>query len=364
MKKLLQFSIFLLAFTGITVISQAQITITSADGAVQNTVGKVMTTHIDTTTKMINIGMPGQTSWDFSALHMDTTFSMTSVNPSTSPFHASDFPTSNVVFNFSGSFLGSQANIWQHFTQNSNGYLMNGMAFDITVDTLPIAISFKEVYNPASVTMKFPLTFNTQWTNAYTATSTMMMGGYPMNPTTTDYTETMVADAWGSLRLPGGGVVQALRVRHDQRSVSAGMKDRLVSYAFLTKSGPAVEVSASDTTAANSGLIQTDAVTWNDIEGSVGIAEAKPAELNSLFQNRPNPSDKLTKIQYSIAGKQFVTLRVYNFLGVEVANLVNESKIAGTYQVNFDVSQLAPGNYYYQLRAGNFSDSKKMIVYR
>jgi len=185
-----------------------------------------------------------------------------------------------------------------------------------------------------------------------------------MNPTTTDYTETMVADAWGSLRLPGGGVVQALRVRHDQRSVSEGIKDRLVSYAFLTKSGPAVEVSASDTTAANSGLIQTDAVTWNDIEGSVGIAEAKPAELNSLFQNRPNPSDKLTKIQYSIAGKQFVTLRVYNFLGVEVANLVNESKIAGTYQVNFDVSQLAPGNYYYQLRAGNFSDSKKMIVYR
>ena len=360
MKKLLQISIFLLAFTGINNISQAQITITAADGAALNAVGKVITSHIDSTTMMVNIGAPGLTSWDFSALHSDTSFSLTSVQPSSSPFYSTNFPTSNVVFNFGSVIEGSSAVAWQHSTQNSNEYLLNGMGFSIALEGMSMTMT--DINSPASVSMKFPLTFNSQWTNNYTSTSTMLIEGVPFLTTVSTNTETVVVDAWGNLKLPGGAVVQALRMRRDARSVSSGMKNRTVSYSFITKSGPAVEVTALDTTAANSGMIQTDVAGWNDISGNVGLDDGMPVSQCSLFQNRPNPSTQDTRIQYSVGSKQFVTLKVFNLLGVEVATLVNETKPAGTYEIKLDASQLAPGNYYYQLRAGNFTASKKMVV--
>ena len=363
MKTNLRISFLLLAFAGMSIITQAQITVTSADVSTFDAVGKVMTTHVDSTSIMVDIGSPGQTSWDFSALHSDTVFSMTSVVPSTSPFYSTNFPTSNVVFNFGEVIEGSSAMVWQHYTQNSNEYLLNGMGFTIAVEGASMTMT--DINIPAAVSMKFPLTFNSQWSNNYTSTSTMLLDGFPALTTVSTNTETVVVDAWGSLKLPGGAVVQALRVRSDQRSVSSGMKDRTISYLFITKSGPAVTVSVLDTTAANSGMIQTDGISWSDMTGgNVGIDVAKPAQQFVLSQNRPNPVTQDTRIQYSLGSKQFVTLKVYNLLGVEVATLVNESKPAGDYEVNFDASQLAPGNYYYQLRAGSFSDTKKLIVIR
>ena len=58
----------------------------------------------------------------------------------------------------------------------------------------------------------------------------------------------------------------------------------------------------------------------------------------------------------------FVTLKVYDVLGKEVATLVNEEKVAGNYEVNFDASKLASGIYYYQMRAGEYVETKKMIL--
>jgi len=82
----------------------------------------------------------------------------------------------------------------------------------------------------------------------------------------------------------------------------------------------------------------------------------------SLEQNYPNPFNPSTSIQYAIASKQFVTLKVYDVLGKEIATLVNEEKPAGNYEVKFDASKLASGIYYYQLRAGEFVETKKMTL--
>ena len=57
----------------------------------------------------------------------------------------------------------------------------------------------------------------------------------------------------------------------------------------------------------------------------------------------------------------FVTLKVYDVLGKEIATLVNEEKSAGSYNVEFNASHLASGIYYYQLRAGDYVETKKMI---
>jgi len=93
-----------------------------------------------------------------------------------------------------------------------------------------------------------------------------------------------------------------------------------------------------------------------------------------LYQNYPNPFNPLTTIKYSIpnVGKRHranagqvtvsVQLKVYDLLGREVTKLVNEEKTAGNYEVEFDGKYLSSGIYFYNLTAGEYSSSKKMIL--
>ena len=90
----------------------------------------------------------------------------------------------------------------------------------------------------------------------------------------------------------------------------------------------------------------------------------------ALEQNYPNPFNPTTKIKYTIPSVgtslmkflQFVQLKVYDVLGNEVATLVNEEKPAGSYEVTFDASQLSSGIYFYTLKAGSFTETKKMAM--
>ncbi len=81
-----------------------------------------------------------------------------------------------------------------------------------------------------------------------------------------------------------------------------------------------------------------------------------------LEQNFPNPFNPATSISYSIPKNSFVTLKVFNMLGKEVAGLVEEYKAAGTYNFDFDGRQLPSGVYFYKLQAGEFSSTKKMML--
>jgi hypothetical protein len=102
-----------------------------------------------------------------------------------------------------------------------------------------------------------------------------------------------------------------------------------------------------------------------NFSGADDIADFIPVDIQ-LFQNYPNPFNPRTNIRYSISSRQFVNLKVYDILGNEIATLVNEDKTAGTYEVEFSYglnhSNLPSGVYFYQLRAGNFIETKKMIL--
>jgi len=80
-----------------------------------------------------------------------------------------------------------------------------------------------------------------------------------------------------------------------------------------------------------------------------------------LEQNYPNPFNPTTEIKYRllVAGK--VTMKVYNILGKEIATLVNEELATGEQEVKFDATDLPSGIYFYQLKAGNYVETKKMI---
>ena len=84
----------------------------------------------------------------------------------------------------------------------------------------------------------------------------------------------------------------------------------------------------------------------------------------SLYQNFPNPFNPSTDIKYVINKTSFVTLKIFDILGREVATLINEEKSPGTYNVEFSAENLSSGVYIYQLKAGGFIQSKKMIVLR
>ncbi|MDR3609708.1 MAG: T9SS type A sorting domain-containing protein [Ignavibacteriaceae bacterium] len=82
----------------------------------------------------------------------------------------------------------------------------------------------------------------------------------------------------------------------------------------------------------------------------------------TLSQNYPNPFNPATSINYSIARKGNVTLKVFDLMGREVAVLVNGEKESGNYQANFDASKLSSGIYFYELRTDGFVQSKKMLL--
>jgi hypothetical protein len=101
------------------------------------------------------------------------------------------------------------------------------------------------------------------------------------------------------------------------------------------------------------------------VEGlSTGVNEKSGYRSNtfSLSQNYPNPFNPSTEIAFNLAEQSFVTLKVYDILGREVAFLVNEEKPAGIYRINFNASELGCGIYFYQLKAGIFSETKKMTL--
>ena len=82
----------------------------------------------------------------------------------------------------------------------------------------------------------------------------------------------------------------------------------------------------------------------------------------ALSQNYPNPFNPSTKIEYSIAENSFVSLKVYDILGNEVAELVNEYKSMGEYQIEFNAAEIPSGIYLYTLVSGNYISTKKLIL--
>ena len=95
-----------------------------------------------------------------------------------------------------------------------------------------------------------------------------------------------------------------------------------------------------------------------------GVSQSGSEVPNSfaLEQNYPNPFNPSTKIQFEIPEARFVTLKVYNLLGQEVASLINDHLEAGRYRAEFDARNLPSGTYLYRLQAGDFSEAKKMTV--
>ena len=103
---------------------------------------------------------------------------------------------------------------------------------------------------------------------------------------------------------------------------------------------------------------------WPTVGTPVSVKElgGNVPSTYSLDQNYPNPFNPSTTIRYSLPAASDVSLKIYNILGMEVANLVNQRQAAGQYEASFNASNFASGIYFYTLETSGVSISKKMML--
>ncbi|MDH3268328.1 MAG: right-handed parallel beta-helix repeat-containing protein [Ignavibacteria bacterium] len=104
-----------------------------------------------------------------------------------------------------------------------------------------------------------------------------------------------------------------------------------------------------------------------EIDTSVNFTEDLTLDVPKefvLLQNYPNPFNPVTTINYLIPELSFVTIKVFDVLGSEVTILINEEKTIGNYEVEFNAATLPSGVYFYQLKAGNYIETRKMVLLR
>ncbi len=101
---------------------------------------------------------------------------------------------------------------------------------------------------------------------------------------------------------------------------------------------------------------------YNDVLNAINPINTNTPSNFVLEQNYPNPFNPTTTINYSIPKSAFVTLKVYDILGNEVKSLVNEQQSVNNYTINADFSNLTSGVYYYTLKAGDFTSTKKLML--
>jgi hypothetical protein len=159
----------------------------------------------------------------------------------------------------------------------------------------------------------------------------------------------------------------------------------IVKYSFTTPPSVPKNVSISETTGEFQWKLDLSFIVGNTVPirfkataGSLSVARTInfiihtrtpvitlptgiPKEF-SLEQNYPNPFNPTTKIQYGIPEESKVVLKIYNVLGQQVAQIINDIQPAGYYSVDFDASKLTSGIYLYKIEAKNFNSVKKMIL--
>lgn len=336
----------------------AQITITSADVAAQLALNATVQNRSDTSAHALNIGSPGATSWNFSALKNYGVTALQSVQLATSPYVAA-FPAATHTLRSSIVYAGIDATIYLYLAVGASGLQNFGTKGAVPVPGLTLLL--EDLNAPADLVYALPSTFNTTWTSKFTETLTLKANGVDFVPATvTVHNASYKVDAYGLMTMPGGTAHDALRIRKVD-STSSGVH---LTFIFLAKNGASVQASAANGDAPNSGTIGVNSISWSQpFNTAVTPPAGRPATF-LLAQNYPNPFNPSTLVTFELPERTTASLRVFNLLGEQVATLVDGPLEAGEHQVRFDGARLASGVYLYRLQAGSMIQTRKMILVR
>ena len=325
----------------------------------------------DTLIESINIGQPGGgNQWDFTHLTPHVFLELSNVATSTT-LYADSFANSDVAIYFrfefdNGTDMTGTSESWSFFNSVNSTEIGSVSYTSFTEDSsTSVNESISRNYPPFQH-YNFPLTFDKIWSVKDSVETKSFSDGELQFTDVNVSTYNIHIDAWGTMKLPSGKEVEALRLREQEISTTYFFgipigTDISVTYFFMAKSGESLSILADSEDPPTLGEI-TGSIGWgNDDVTSVEKLKTVPDNFQ-LSQNYPNPFNPATKIEYSINEPSLVSLRVFDILGNKISELVNKYQAAGTYRYEFDGSNLSSGTYILQLKAGNFMDTKKMLL--
>jgi hypothetical protein len=280
MKTSISISMLLSSMMVFSSTTPAQITFSSAFYNAVYKVGNPVENYFSASITTANIGSPGGgNKWNFNGITATDSSTSTGVVPSSTPY-ISDFPNSNVTTYSKIIQPSSTTQNWSYYRLNPQAISLYGEAFLVTTDT-STDIS-KLIYDTSNVQLSLPFTFNSRWGSAFNVKNTKMHNGADRGTTINPIVDSVYVDAYGTLTMPNGVVLDALRLRRVINSYRPnGTSIKNISYSFQTLGGYSVNITATDTTALTSGVIKVQGIGWGvtDINGAIAINKPLSGEV-------------------------------------------------------------------------------------
>ncbi len=259
----------------------------------------------------------------------------------------------SVLYTFPSGILCMEINSYGHILigTESNGYFYsydngNTWADGFNWNTRVTAVGFDNDYAFISL-RESPNSFSRCY---YTAT---LSGELQILDGPDEYTNVFAFNSLNHIFIgTDNGVYRVKELQGNLENVSSGMTSSPETYAMLKLSGDYL-------LAGGTSVWRTENSTITNVNIGESIIESF-----DIFQNYPNPFNPTTTIKYRVSELSYLTIKVYDVLGNEISTIVNEEKPAGEYVVEFGGDGLTSGIYFYQLRAGDYTDTKKMILLR
>ena len=340
-----------LIFLSASTFLHSQITISQSQFLELLTPGKLLYAN-EGTTGLINIGgLNGPNEYDFTSEDLTNLITLYNYEVSQIPQLAGRYPSNATTFG------DGPQNIVKNpifFSSGDSTYVLGRC----TVES-----EYRFIHHlPYQLYARFPLDFQQMFSQSIDVYDTT----YDLNwqVLSTDFFTTLVdvkVDGYGILKLPGVNL-ECLRVKR------VYSWQQFKEFGYITREGVIGYVTDIPLNEPDTGYVNG----YRQLllsESFVNVEDKNTIPLEfGLQQNYPNPFNPVTRIQYAVSSRQFISLKVYDILGNEIATLVDEEKPAGIYEVEFSSSSgnwnLVSGIYFYQLKANDFIQTKKMILLR
>lgn len=295
--------------------------------------------------------------WDFSNINIlpGTPFEEVYLIPFLTPY-SSQYPNANIASK------NNNPNPDYHYYQNTTtDWNMIGYA----------TTGFMKWFTTPSCRFHYPVSYGSQFNSTYNA--------YNYSGQATVYTtgfKTLIVDSYGTIILPTVVYNNVMRVKVIDESydtIKAGGVVTSTTHTIITNywwfrmgyKFPVFDLGFAESSVMNN--LKFAIVPIKNVPVYINQISSKIPEKFDLFQNYPNPFNPATNIKFQITNNRFVTLKVYDILGKEIATLVNEKLQPGIYEIPFSINrftgnQISSGVYFYRLETDNFSDTKKMLI--
>jgi len=365
-------TIFFLSIILLQTITLAQVTITKTD-IQSGLMNAVLVDQHDTLSATYHLGntSDGQT-WDFSnityspispASYRDTI----EYYAAAGRYGAEHFPTASIcqptiTSQVQGPYTFTVTVLMYASAEDDGAYMLGYVmrqqispAPNPPIPGYPADTTFVAISHPKDLGIPLPVSGNS---SVRTWVDTIQLPGSSL-PRYSSQTYTPAGS--GTVKIPGGAILSCVRVIRDY-TYSGAQVDHEREVIYFCKDGSQLKFHVADDYSTGNTVPISYEFTLRVGVLSVKQSSNKVPENFRLSQNYPNPFNPTTTISFDVKNAEFITLKVYNVIGQEVATLVQERMSPGTYTASFDASGLTSGVYIYRLTSGGSVQSRSMIL--